>query len=57
MASNESVKDLLKQQTLKGLITVRLDKVYKWVMAVFQRKTHDWAYGYCKSYVFMTKLK
>jgi len=42
-------KDLLKQQTLKGLKIVRLDKVCKWVTAVFQRKTH----GYCKSYMFL----
>ena len=57
-ASTGNVKDLLKQQTLNGLKIVRLKKVYKWVTALFWRKTHNWAYGYCKRYyVFMTKLK
>lgn len=42
-------EDFLKQQMLKGLKTVRLDKVYKWVTAVLRRKTH----GYCKSYMFL----
>jgi hypothetical protein len=34
-ASSGNVKYLLKQQTFKVLKTVRLDKVYKWVTAVF----------------------
>jgi hypothetical protein len=39
MASNESVKDLLKQQTLKGAKRAQLDKVYKWftVMCPFEK--------------------
>jgi hypothetical protein len=48
-----NVKDFLKQQMLKGVKIVRMDKVYKWITTVFWRKTHDWACGYCKSYMFL----